>query len=307
MKKVIVTFLLIFCSLSILSGCTSNIDIQNKGVEEEIDKEYVYYLGEKYEKSQVSAETLEWLEWFNSLDELDQLSVNFVPKEFIKQSDFGDTEVIDVNSDNVILNCKVVSKENNSLLVMGLTDSYNSLYTILGQYKEFSELQEGDIINILFDGNILETYPAQIGNIDKIVKVESSDNLVNMFVDVIMQLYNEDTGLNSDINVITFDMTEVENLSNLEKEAIIYKVWCETGIETNFGTHQELLDDGQITENGYDKGLLFEVKTEDTVDNSFNFSISKYRGPLGAYFYVNCKAIKIENVWNYSIGEEMIS
>lgn len=307
MKKVIVTFLLIFCSLSILSGCTSNIDIQNKGVEEEIDKEYVYYLGEKYEKSQVSAETLEWLEWFNSLDELGQLSVNFVPKEFIKQSDLGDTEVIDVNSDNVILNCKVVSKENNSLLVMGLTDSYTSLYTILGQYKEFSELQEGDIINILFDGNILETYPAQIGNIDKIVKVESSDNLVNMFVDVIMQLYNEDTGLNSGINVITFDMTEVENLSNLEKEAIIYKVWCETGIEINFGTHQELLDDGQITENGYDKGLLFKVKTEDTVDNSFNFSISKYRGPLGAYFYVNCKATKIENVWNYSIGEEMIS
>lgn len=306
MKKMIITFLLISCSLFILSGCTSNVIVQNKGVEEGIDKEYVYYLGEKYERNKISDETLEWLEWFNSLDEIDQLSVNFTPKEFIKQSDFGDSEVIDID-DSIVLNCKVISKDNNSLLVMGLTDSYNSLYTLFGLYKEFENLQEGDIINVFFDGTVLETYPAQIGNIEKIIKVKSSDNIINMFVDVIMQLYNEDTALNTDISVITFDMVKVDNLSSLEKEVILYKVWCETGIETNFGTHQELLSTGQITENGYDKGLLFEVKTENITDDSFNFSISKYRGPLGAYFYVNCKAVKIENIWNYTIGEEMIS
>lgn len=69
----------------------------------------------------------------------------------------------------------VVVKPEKSLLVMG-TENTNELYSVNYQNKENIEFKQGQEILIYFDGVVLETYPAQITNVEKIeILKEKSD------------------------------------------------------------------------------------------------------------------------------------
>ena len=69
----------------------------------------------------------------------------------------------------------VVVKPEKGLLVMG-TENTNELYSVNYQNKENIEFKQGQEILIYFDGVVLETYPAQITNVEKIeILKEKSD------------------------------------------------------------------------------------------------------------------------------------
>lgn len=69
----------------------------------------------------------------------------------------------------------VVVKPEKDLLVMG-TENTNELYSVNYQNKENIEFKQGQEILIYFDGVVLETYPAQITNVEKIeILKEKSD------------------------------------------------------------------------------------------------------------------------------------
>lgn len=69
----------------------------------------------------------------------------------------------------------VVVNLEKGLLVMG-TENTNELYSVNYQNKENIEFKQGQEILIYFDGVVLETYPAQITNIEKIeILKEKSD------------------------------------------------------------------------------------------------------------------------------------
>ena len=69
----------------------------------------------------------------------------------------------------------VVVNPEKGLLVMG-TENTNELYSVNYQNKENIEFKQGQEILIYFDGVVLETYPAQITNIEKIeILKEKSD------------------------------------------------------------------------------------------------------------------------------------
>ena len=70
----------------------------------------------------------------------------------------------------------VVKVENNNLLIMNIDDS-EELYSV-GTREDDVEFKQGQEVLIYFDGTILTTYPAQIGNIRKIKIVKEKSDIV---------------------------------------------------------------------------------------------------------------------------------
>ena len=69
----------------------------------------------------------------------------------------------------------VVKVENNNLLIMNIDDS-EELYSV-GTREDDVEFKQGQEVLIYFDGTILTTYPAQIGNIRKIKIVKEKSDI----------------------------------------------------------------------------------------------------------------------------------
>lgn len=176
--------------------------------------------------------------------------------------------------------------------------------------KESAEgLEAGMIIKITYDGSIAETYPAQIAA-DTIEVQSIGEDLVTLYTNVIREIYKTDDGLNSGMEMIAFDLSGVNNITESEKAALMYQIGGEYGYMTVSGTFDELASEGYINKEqlSFDKGILITI-TQNNSDNadSFTFSAKKWRGGDGAVFFDNCKAEKKDGNWQYTLGGFAIS
>lgn len=190
----------------------------------------------------------------------------------------------------------------NSLAGLALTDSE-------GNPMELAALAPGMLVDIAFSGQIMETYPAQLDNPTAVKVVGQEADLVGFYLGVLNDLYDIDPGLNSDISILGFDLTELDNLSAAEKSALVWLMGEEKGLETVTGTFDELAAGGYIDKENlyFANGILFSIDTDDIEENSFKFDAEKWRGGLGAYFFEDCTATKSNNTWSYTVGAEAIS
>lgn len=183
-------------------------------------------------------------------------------------------------------------------------------------------LQAGDLLEIAFDGSIMESYPAQISA--SALRVTGSEgSLVSFYLDVLTEWYEEDPALNDGITQIGFDLTKVGSLTEAEKSALIYLMSARCGKEPVTGTFEELCENGQIDREKpyWEDGVLFTLSeapedvTGDDSDiagtpdgtTSFFFSVQKWRGGLGAIGSSNCRAEWKDGSWHYTAGEIWIS
>lgn len=178
-----------------------------------------------------------------------------------------------------------------------------------GSKVSANELEAGMIIKIVYDGSIAETYPAQIKA--ETIEVQSlGEDLVTLYTNVIREIYKTDDGLNSGIEMIAFDLSGVNNITESEKAALMYQIGGEYGYMTISGTFDELASEGYINKEqlSFDKGVLITI-TQNNSDNadSFTFSTKKWRGGDGAVFFDNCKAEKKNGNWQYTLGGFAIS
>ena len=122
-------------------------------------------------------------------------------------------------NDNMKATIKVVivKVNNKHLLAMGI-EATTGLYSV-GFKQENIEFKQGQEVLIYFDGTVMETYPAQLGNVEKIEIIKeksdiqiptsilrycySSRDKVNV---TIMELTNSDISLTiTDTNEILYD------------------------------------------------------------------------------------------------------
>lgn len=138
---------------------------------------------------------------------------------------------------------------------------------------------------------------------------EKGNALIELYFTVIKDLYNTDPGLNDGINLLAFDLTGVTNLTDEEKNALVYLVGREFGLQTTTGTFDELCEDGTIDKENmvFENGILFEIDSKEPDGNTFEFDASKWRSGLGAYFFVDCTAEKDGGTWSYTVGVQAIS
>jgi len=215
--------------------------------------------------------------------------------------------------------------------------------TLDGEPADASVLEDGMPIEISYDGNVLETFPAQLGEVYSITAWSRGQrenpggteyDLCGLYLQVLDDLWNKDPGLNDGITVAGLDLSTAPGvLAESEKAAIAWRFGETHGVEVVTGTFEELNEQGYFTaspistpapEEGedfsqmwvqWDDGCLFSITlNEDHEDEVYSlptlfFNAEKWRSPLGAYCFYDCSAGWAEmGTWNgYSIGSEMIS
>lgn len=215
-----------------------------------------------------------------------------------------------------VLKGKIAKSYQDSLLVVGeaafdlyMVSSLLEIYDENNMLVDTSYLKEGQEIEIGFSGVVMESYPAQLGGSLYIKISDQGDDLIGFYEEVFKDLWERDEGLNSDMNVLAFDLSQVTNLTEGEKGALVYIVSSAYGLAGIRGTFDELCEQGYIDKEKlyFEKGLHFILEVTDQTEESFTFNVTKWRGGLGAYFFQGCKAVKTEDGWSYTVGAEMIS
>ena len=149
------------------------------------------------------------------------------------------------------------------------------------------------------------------------------EDVCELYLDVLEDLWNVDSGLNNEISQIGIDLSELSHLTETEKDAVISEFASKHDLPYIVGTWEELCEQGFIDKENlcWKDGLFFSIKTNedavwnlpcikdgDSVPELTSFDAQKWRSGLGAYFFSQCTAQKnADGTWSYTIGAEAIS
>lgn len=161
------------------------------------------------------------------------------------------------------------------------------------------------------------SYPGQMyGNISVTV-VEPGQNLIGLYLDVLNYLYDEEQSLNPegspDFSIrYGLDLTEVHNLSIEEKHALAYFFSCahdtdwEAGEQpagTALATFEDLWAEGKIDKKTrrFEHGILFTIQDEPVQNDTFTFSMKKWRSDSENICHENCTGRRDGDGWTFDV------
>ena len=250
--------------------------------------------------------------------------------------------------------CRVVSvSENNVLLLADVDSERGDIYTLdagelslehdqaeLGELLDDGQLAVGALVEVAFGGDILESYPALFGGVERItVLPDEFDDRCALYLRVLGDLWGKDEGLNSSgVEYISVDLAAT-SLTPAERSAVAWTFAQSHSAEPLELNYEQLCEEGYISglegENifpAWENGVLFTItETDDPVTfnlpslseggeepsmsqfnikNTVSFDASKWRTALGAYGFSKCVAVQNnDGVWgDYHInGLEWIS
>lgn len=222
---------------------------------------------------------------------------------------------------NVIYTGKIARIIDDTLLIAGAKEKADTvelfslplkglkLLDAKNKSLEPSDIKAGMLVEIEYDGVVLESYPMQFGNAKSLKVMENEGDLIGMFSSVIDDLYEVDPGLNSDIDKIALDLTEITVISNADKAALANIVGTIYQKEVIQGTFETLQEQGYIPKGElyFPDGILIKLSDTGMNMNAFKFLASKWRSGLGAYFYTDCDASFRNGTWSYTLGGDAIS
>ncbi len=243
---------------------------------------------------------------------------NTEPSDLIGSDDTG-SGMLEAGS--VTLSARVMEIKGTSFLAANMASDANGadIYWIhvgetdvmgsSGAKLNSDALKEGMLVDILYDGVVMDSYPMQIGNIMSIRVREEGDDLAGFYMSVINDLYETDPGLNDGIEHMAFDFSGISNLTEAEKTALVYRLGSFYEMEAIRGTFDELREQGYIDKEklSFETGILFIIELSSTEADQFTFNIRKWRSGDGVYYFNDCTAIKTNGNWTYTIGSHMIS
>ena len=249
--------------------------------------------------------------------------------------------------------CRVVSvSENNVLLLADVDSERGDIYTLdagelslehdqaeRGELLADSQLAAGALVEVAYGGDILESYPALFGGVERItVLPDEFDDRCALYLRVLGDLWGKDTGLNGGADYISVDLAAT-SLTPAERSAVAWtfaQAHVAMPLELNY---EQLCEEGYISGlegedifPAWENGVLFTItETDDPVTfnlpslseggelpsmtqynikNTVSFDASKWRTALGAYGFSECVAAQDNSgVWgDYRInGPEWIS
>lgn len=212
-----------------------------------------------------------------------------------------------------------------------------------GETADAAALEDGMMAEIVYSGWVQTTYPGTFSDVYevRVYSLGSEKNpggsyydLCGLYLKVLEDLWDKDTGLNEDISYVSVDLTDAPgNLTEGEKAAIAWIFGGKHGVEALTLTSEELKEQGYYTEIVYtgtgipmnaddnrpkaymwEDGVYFNISANPSDDQRYSlpvifFDAWKWRTPLGAYFFSDCSAVWPQmGVWsNYNIEHEMIS
>lgn len=257
-------------------------------------------------------------------------------------------------TEGAVARCRVVAVgEGNTLLLADVDSERGDIYTLdasgLPLYREptergellaDSQLAAGALVEVAFGGDILESYPALFGGVERItVLPDEFDDRCALYLRVLNDLWGKDEGLNSSgVEYISVDLSAT-SLTPAERSAVAWTFAQSHSAEPMELSYEQLCAEGYISGlegkdifPAWENGVLFTItETDDPVTfnlpslseggelpsmtqynikNTVSFDASKWRTALGAYGFSECVAAQDNSgVWDdYRInGPEWIS
>lgn len=250
-----------------------------------------------------------------------------------------------------VLTCRVVDgAEDGNLLLAELDEGLyggTGVYrlnvkdvpvTLDGEAAEPSVLDDGMAVDVAFNGTVLESFPAQLGEVYSVSAWSRGRgrngggtmfDLCGLYLQVLDDLWKKDPALNEDVSQIALDLSQAPGeLTEGEKLALVHRFGELHGVEAFAATFEELKEQGYLTSEPlgdgapegaafvrWEDGCLFSITpSEDHEGESYSlptlfFNAEKWRSSLGAYGFYDCSAGWGQvSTWNgYQIGSEMIS
>ena len=218
----------------------------------------------------------------------------------------------------VTITCRVIEEEDGVLLLARQDGSANDVYCLTPDDALFSgEIQpeEGSLLEVTYSGAIQETFPAQLGSVSAIYVLDGGfDDMCQMYLSVLEDLWETDSALNSDITQIGIDLSGTR-LPPAEQAAVAWAFGEEHSLSPLEGTWEELCDQGYIDKDAlsWENGCFFSIRELETEGihhlSPVTFDAEKWRSGDGAYFFLDCTSIQsASGAWaDYQIGSEAIS
>ena len=204
-----------------------------------------------------------------------------------------------------------------------------------GRDADAAALEDGMTVEVEYDW-IETTWPARIAGARALSAYSlgteknpggSCYDLCGLYLQVLEDLWNRDSGLNEGISYLSLDLSEAPGeLSEGERAAIAWIFAGAHNAEPLTLTYQQLAEQGYLTEIAagkegrpaayqWEDGLLFTITADKQAEAQIyslpvvRFEAMKWRTPLGAYFFTQCSAVWPEmGTWSgYTIGGEAIS
>lgn len=144
---------------------------------------------------------------------------------------------------------------------------------------------KGDVVEVVFDGPVAESYPVQ-AKAKSVVIVEYKElsggtaGPSGAYYAVMQKLYEEDSGLNGEIEMIAIDLGKA-GLSQYDRNELLTlaQSFGFTVLEDNF---EGLQEKGYIKDLYFEKGLLFTFAQLEAAEDTLRIEASKWRSGLGA-------------------------
>ena len=149
------------------------------------------------------------------------------------------------------------------------------------------------------------------------------EEVCDLYLQVLEDLWNVDSGLNSEISMIGIDLSELSHLTEEEKDTVMSGFASKHDLPYIAGTWEELCGKGYIDKDDlyWEDGLFFSIKTNqdaewnlpniddgDPVPELTAFDAQKWRSGLGAYYFIECTAqSNTDGKWSYTVGQEAIA
>ena len=211
------------------------------------------------------------------------------------------------------MTCRVMEEEEGTLLLAKADGGKADIFTtscgdaeLKFQDPARTEIQEGDLVEIIFGGDIMETYPAQLGNVQEVwVWAEGFDDTAQLYLEVFADMAEDDAALAHDVDRIGLDLTGTA-LSPAEQSAAAWILEGETGKTVLEGTWEELVDQGYIDGENlvWEDGYFLSATEKERTETELTFSTQLWRSGLGAMFYADCNVGReVNGPWEeYIIG-----
>jgi hypothetical protein len=178
-----------------------------------------------------------------------------------------------------------------------------------GNEITIDKLQVGDTISVVYNGTIMESYPAQIGAIS--ITLTEDKELLEAYKAIIDDIYKEDDGLNSDISVIALDLEDITDLTEGELTRLVEMVKESYSVEVMKATYKELIEQGLVDEDKlyFEKGILIRIiePKYDKDKKLLTYGIEKWRSGLGAIGSNEASAQYEDGVWKITKENMWIS
>ena len=154
-------------------------------------------------------------------------------------------------------------------------------------------------------------------------KREIRKDRCDLYLKVLEDLWEVDSGLNGGILKIGIDLSDLTDLTAEERLHVATEFAAKHDLPFIEGTWEELCNQGYIDKKNlyWEDGLFFCIKTNedaewnlpclkagDPVPELTCFDAYKWRSGLGAYYFCECSAQRnFDGTWSYSVGAEVIS